>query len=88
MVKTEFIKAIAQRANLTNDKAREVYNAIEDIIAETLPKEKITLVGFGSIELKHREPRVALNPATGAKINLPAQDVPAFKFVKAYKERF
>jgi len=46
----------------------------------------VTLVGFGTFEVRHRAARKGVNPATGAVIEIPASKVPAFKAGKALKE--
>ena len=52
MNKTEFLKAVAEKAELSGKQAQNAYDAIMEVIAETLKKgEKIQIPGFGSFEL-------------------------------------
>ena len=89
MNKTEFIKAIAEKADLTGKQAACAYDALVATVEETLKKgEKIQLVGFGSFELKVKPARTGINPATKQKIKIPASKVPAFKVGKAFKDLF
>jgi len=89
MNKTEFLKAIAQKADLTGKQAQAAYEAIVATVEETLKKgEKIQLVGFGTFEIKEKPARECINPATKQKIKVAACKVPAFKMGKAFKELF
>ena len=88
MVKTDFIKAMAIKAQMSQEEARVAYEAFMDVLKETLPNEKVILSGFGNFELQHKEARVAMNPKTGEKIDVEEHNVPTFKFCKAFKEMF
>lgn len=89
MNKTEFLKAIAEKADLTGKQAQAAYEAILATVEETLKKgEKIQLVGFGTFEIKEKPARECINPATKQKIKVEACKVPAFKVGKAFKELF
>ena len=89
MNKTEFVKAIAAKAELTAKDAAKAYDALVAVIQETLEKgDKIQLAGFGTISIKEKAAREALNPATGKKIKVPASKVPSFKFGKSFKDGF
>ena len=46
----------------------------------------MTLVGFGTFEVRNRAARKGVNPATGETIEIPESKVPAFKAGKALKE--
>ena len=47
---------------------------------ETLSQgERIEIRGFGSFEVRLREPRIAHNPKTGERVDLPARKVVHFK---------
>lgn len=89
MNKTEFLKAVAAKAELTGKQVQAAYDAILATVEETLKKgEKIQLVGFGSFELKSKPARECINPATKQKVKVAACKVPAFKVGKAFKELF
>ena len=89
MNKTEFVQAIAGEACLTKKQAEAFYQAQLKVIEETLKKgEKITLTGFGSYELKHKEAREIYNPLTKQKTKLEAANVPSFKMGNAFKDLF
>ena len=48
--------------------------------------DKVTLVGFGTFEVKERAAREGINPRTKEKIEIPASKLPVFKAGKALKE--
>ena len=83
MNKTELVKAVAERAELTQKDAAKVF----DTITQTLAKEeKIQLIGFGTFEVRDRAARKGRNPQTGEEIDIAASKVPAFKAGKELKE--
>ena len=89
MTKTELIKAIAGKANLTNAQATAAYNAFVASVTEALKNgEKVQLVGFGSFEIKDVPAKTGLNPATKEQISIPACKKPVLKFGKSYKDTF
>ena len=89
MNKTEYVKAVAEKAGLTQRQAEAAYDAQLEVIADALKNgEKVALVGFGTYELKAKPAREVFNPLTKAKVKVPASKAPAFKFGKAYKEQF
>lgn len=89
MNKTEFVKAVAEKACLTRAQAENAYCAALEVIEETLKAgDKVALVGFGTFELKTRAAHKGVDPRTKAKINVPASKAPVLKIGKAYKELF
>ena len=89
MNKTQFVEEIANKANLTKKQADAAYSAMMETIVETLKNgEKISLVGFGSFELKHKDARELFNPLTKERVKIDASDVPTFKMGKAFKDLF
>lgn len=88
MNKAEFIKAVAEKSGLSPKDAGAAFEAMTEVIAETIKKEKIQISGFGSFELKHKPEREGINPLTKEKITISACTVPSLKFGKSYKEQF
>ena len=67
--------------------AGRVLSAVVDAISETLEKgDKITLVGFGTFEVRERAAKDGINPLTKKAIHIPAKKVPAFKPSQALKD--
>lgn len=87
MNKSELIAQVAEKTGLTKRAAGESVEAVLGAIQEALAKgEKVTLVGFGTFEVRNRAARKGVNPTNREKIEIPASKVPAFKAGKALKE--
>jgi len=87
MNKGDLIKAVADRASISNGQATDAVQAIFDCIESTLKKEdKASFVGFGTFSTTRRKARDGRNPATGATIKIPAKTVVKFKPGKALAE--
>lgn len=87
MTKAEFINLIAEKGDYTKKDAEKALSTVIDAITDCLKNDdKISLVGFGSFEVKERAARNAINPLTKEPISIPAKKVPAFKAGKALKD--
>mgnify|MGYP000837223177 CR=1 FL=1 len=87
MNKTELIAAVAENAELSKKDAEKALTTVIDSVSETLANgEKISLVGFGTFEVRERAEKTAINPRTKEQITVAAKKVPAFKAGKALKE--
>jgi len=86
--KTQLVDLVAEKGGLSKKTSKTAVESVLDGIAGTLAKgEKVQLVGFGTFEVRHRKAREGRNPATGEKIKIKALKVPAFKPVKALKDK-
>ena len=89
MNKTEFIKAIADKADISLSDATAAVNAYTAVIAEALKAgDKVTLGGFGTYEVKEKPERQGFNPVTKQPITIAASKNPNLKFGKAFKDLF
>lgn len=80
MNRKELIEALANKTGSTKVDADRNIAAIIDIITATLKKgDNLSLVGFGSFEVRKRAARSGRNPQTGAALKIKAAKVPAFK---------
>lgn len=80
MNKTELIAAIAEKAGLTKVDAKAALEATLASIAEALEKnDKVALIGFGTFSVAEKAARTGINPATKAKIEIPARKAVKFK---------
>ena len=80
MNKTELVSAIAEKAGLTKVDAKNALDATLDAIYEALAQgDKIALVGFGTFSVAEKGARTGINPATKAKIEIPARKAVKFK---------
>ncbi len=87
MTKAELISAVAEKTSLTKKDSDKAVSAVIDIITDVLVKgEKVSLVGFGTFEVKDRAARKGINPRTKEPMPIPASKLPAFKAGKALKE--
>ena len=87
MNKQELIDEIAATADLPKASAARALDAVLDGIADALKKgDQVSLVGFGTFSVKHRNARTGRNPQTGATIQIAASNVPSFKAGKALKD--
>ncbi|QDR83339.1 HU family DNA-binding protein [Sporomusa termitida] len=87
MNKTDLVKAVAQKADMTQKDAEKAINAVFASIEEALANDdKVQIIGFGTFEVKTREERKGRNPQTGNEITIPASKNPVFKAGKGLKD--
>lgn len=87
MTKIELVAAIAAKTDFTKKDSEAALVAVIESITEALKKgEKVSLVGFGTFEVRTRAAREGINPQSQKKIKIPAKKVPAFKAGKLLKE--
>ena len=87
MNKAELITAAAEKAGITRkDAEKAISAALEVITGELVAGERVSLVGFGTFDVKVRGERVGRNPRTREEITIAASRVPQFKAVKALKD--
>ena len=87
MNKAELIEAIADAADLTKVEAGRALDGLVDAITAALKDgDTVSLVGFGSFQVKERAARQGRNPQTGATIDIAAAKIPSFKAGKALKD--
>ncbi|MBR4554001.1 MAG: HU family DNA-binding protein [Ruminococcus sp.] len=88
MTKAELINAIAEKGGYSSKKdADKALSAVIDVISDALTNgDKVTLVGFGTFEVRERAAKEGINPLTKKPIHIDAKKVPAFKAGKALKD--
>ena len=87
MNKTEFITALAEKTGMKKTEAEKAVKGFTELIAGTLRDgEKVSLVGFGTLEVLEREAREGRNPRTGKTMTIPASKAPKFKAGRGLKE--
>ena len=80
MNKTELVNAIANEAKLTKVQAKAALEAALEAVAGALVKgDKVALIGVGTFAVVEKAARTGINPATKAKIEIPAKKVVKFK---------
>lgn len=87
MNKLDFINSVADAAELTKVDAGKAVEAVIDVITNALKKgDTVTLVGFGTFQVRTRAARQGRNPKTGETITIKASQNPTFKAGKALKD--
>ena len=79
MNKSDLIDAVAGDADVSKAEAARVVDAVIDSITRALKKgDTVTLVGFGTFQVRERAARSGRNPKTGETIKIGASKNPAF----------
>jgi DNA-binding protein HU-beta len=87
MNKAEFIGAVAGAGELSKADAARAVDAVIDVVKKALKKgDSISLVGFGTFQVRKRAARQGRNPRTGETIKINASKIPSFKAGKALKD--
>ncbi len=89
MNKSQLVDTIAEQvtAPITKKQIETIVSATCDVIANAVAfGDKVTLVGFGSWEVRDRAEREGRNPVTGEKLIIPATKVPVFSAGKQFKD--
>ena len=87
MIKNELIHFMANKTNLKIDEAEAALDAFIKGVTESLTRgDNVTLVGFGTFQVKDRAAREGRNPRTGEAIQIKASKVPSFKAGKGLKD--
>ena len=87
MNKGELIEAISNKANISKKDSQVALDAICESITQALVQgDKVSLVGFGTFEIRTRAERKGRNPQTGAEVIIPSRKAPVFKASRVLKE--
>jgi DNA-binding protein HU-beta len=87
LTKADLVESIATEFELSKRQSGEIIDLVLEEIKEALQSgDKVQLIPFGSFVVRNRKAREGRNPATGAKIKIPALRVPAFTAGKGLKD--
>jgi DNA-binding protein HU-beta len=87
MSKQVLIDAVAEKCDMTKDKAKEAVDAMIHQIGQAMKAGgDIRIPDFGTFKVTKRKAREGRNPATGKTIQIPASNVPKFTPAKKLKE--
>ncbi len=87
MNKSDLINSIASKSGLNKKNSEAALNALISSVEEALKAgDKVTLVGFGTFEVRERAARKGRNPQTKKEITIPASKAPVFKAGKGLKD--
>jgi len=79
MNKSDLIKLLSEKENLTEKEATEIINLVFDGFTETLKNNgRIEIRGFGSFSVREYEAYNGRNPKTGKKIAVKPKKLPFF----------
>jgi DNA-binding protein HU-beta len=86
MNKEALVEQVAGHTGQTKKQAMAIVDAVFASITSALRRgEKVTVVGFGTFQVRERAAREGRNPRTGAKIRIPPKKVPVFSAGKDLK---
>jgi len=87
LTKADLIAEVERVTSLKRTDSETIVETIfESIVAALQKGEKIEIRGFGSFRTRKRRGRVGRNPKTGAKVEVPAKNIPFFKPSKELKD--
>jgi len=87
MNKADLVEKVADQTGLTKKTSREAVDAIISAIIDSLVREeRVTLVGFGTFQVRERKARRGVNPQTRKTIQIPAKKVPKFLAGKSLRK--
>ncbi len=85
MNKQQLIKTMSRKTNLTQRECLSCLNSIKEAIIDSLKRgEKVSFSGFGRFEVKQRNARKVVNPATKQVNFVPPKRIPVFKTGKNF----
>ena len=80
MTRADLIDKLSKAFSFTERESEYIITTIFETMTEALVRgEKVELGGFGSLRIRHRKPRAARNPKTGAAVDVPPKRVLKFK---------
>lgn len=87
LTQTEIVNHLADKSGLKRAQAKEFMNELANLaMGEVKRSGEFTMPGFGKLVLSERKEREGRNPATGAKITIPAKTTLKFRLGKAMKD--
>ena len=87
MNKEQLVEAIAKKTKMAKKDVNLFLNATLDAVTAALKKsDKVTLVGFGTFQVRERAAREGRNPRTGSVLKIKAKKAPVFTPGKGLKE--
>lgn len=87
MTKTQLVAAIAEELGVSKKMSLDFVNTFVSTVINSVKKDgEVRIQSFGTFKISHRSARDWVNPKTGAKLRIPAIDVPAFKAGSEFKK--
>ena len=87
LTKSEFVNLLSERCEVSKRVATEMYDDVFGVLAEAVSEgNEVAIPNLGRVKIIERAARVANNPRTGGKVEVPAKKAPKFQFAKCVKE--
>lgn len=87
MNKSELIRALAEKDDLSMDEAALVVNTFFECIRQTLlDNNRVEIRGLGSFKMKQYDGYVGRNPKTGDEVEVKPKRLPFFRAGKDLRE--
>ncbi|MBE6908216.1 MAG: HU family DNA-binding protein [Ruminococcaceae bacterium] len=87
MNRNDLIVSMVEKSGLTKKACEAAVSAFTASVEGALKSgDKVTLVGFGTFEVRERAARTGINPQTKKPVKIKASKAPAFKAGKALKD--
>lgn len=87
MTRSEFVKAVAEKAGMTQKATKEVLDVMQEVAyAEMANEEEVKIFDGVTLAGVHKDARTARNPLTGETVEVAAKTAPKAKFGKACKD--
>jgi len=84
----DIIQGIQRNISVNGEKAAELLELTASLISKILGDgDSLAIKGFGTFEVKKKEERISVNPATGHRWMIPPKLVPGFKPGTTMKEK-
>ena len=88
VTKRELVQRIAEKTGVQQISAKEVIQSfLDEIITELAKGNRLEFRDFGVFEPKSKAQRVARNPRTGAKVQVPEKTTVKFKVGRLMKKK-
>lgn len=87
MNKPEFVMLLSERYDVTKKDAEKMYDNVFGTLVDAISEGyEVAIPSLGRVKIGERAARVANNPRTGEKVEVPAKKAPKFQFSKNIKE--
>ena len=85
--KPDFVELLAERCEVSKKEATEMYDDVFGVLVDVISEgNEVAIPNLGRVKIVERSARMANNPRTGEKVEVPAKKAPKFQFAKNVKE--
>ncbi|NUK19821.1 HU family DNA-binding protein, partial [Streptomyces lunaelactis] len=86
MNKAQLVEAVAPQTGGRAQAVAAVDAVLDAIVRAVVAGDTVSVTGFGSLQARDREPRVARDPQTGGRVTVPATRVLRFRPGARFKD--